>query len=77
MYACPKRAARVPSSFVGRSGSQSERISILKMALSDKGIVAGSHYDFVPPHAQMTDAERPAERPVNENAIDENGGVDL
>ncbi|KAJ6598961.1 hypothetical protein DFH09DRAFT_849813, partial [Mycena vulgaris] len=26
-------------------GSQSERISILKMALADRGIVAGSHYD--------------------------------
>ncbi|KAJ7228569.1 hypothetical protein GGX14DRAFT_341468, partial [Mycena pura] len=27
-------------------GSQSERISILKMALADKGILAGSHYDI-------------------------------
>ncbi|KAJ7908255.1 hypothetical protein B0H13DRAFT_1474647, partial [Mycena leptocephala] len=25
-------------------GSQSERISILKIALADKGIIAGSHY---------------------------------
>jgi len=27
-------------------GSQEERIGILKMALSEKGIIAGSHYDL-------------------------------
>ena len=30
------------------SGSQEERISILKMALAEKGVVAGSHYDPQP-----------------------------
>ncbi|KAJ7665521.1 hypothetical protein B0H17DRAFT_1090788 [Mycena rosella] len=54
-------------------GSQSERISILKMALSDKGISAGSHYDFVPPPARVvTDAAARAAAPD-----DENDGVDL
>lgn len=28
------------------SGSQEERISILKMALTEKGITSGSHYDM-------------------------------
>jgi len=30
-------------------GSQEERISILKMALTEKGILMGSHYDDIPP----------------------------
>ncbi|KAJ6539445.1 hypothetical protein B0H19DRAFT_360476 [Mycena capillaripes] len=56
-------------------GSQSERISILKMALADKGIVAGDHYDIAPPpprtvpnSAQAQAAARP---------VEDDGGVDL
>ena len=29
-------------------GSQEERITILKMAITEKGIVPGSHYDLAP-----------------------------
>jgi len=29
-------------------GSQEERIAILKMAISEKGIIPGSHYDLAP-----------------------------
>ena len=29
-------------------GSQEERITILKMAITEKGIIAGSHYDPMP-----------------------------
>jgi len=29
-------------------GSQEERITILKMAISEKGIIPGSHYDLAP-----------------------------
>ncbi|KAJ7368401.1 hypothetical protein DFH08DRAFT_675785 [Mycena albidolilacea] len=48
-------------------GSQSERISMLKMALLDKGIVAGSHYDLAPPVVAAPAAASPTE----------DGGVDL
>ncbi|KAJ7498815.1 hypothetical protein FB451DRAFT_1014283 [Mycena latifolia] len=51
-------------------GSQSERISILKMALADKGILAGSHYDLTPPVTQVPTGTANA-------AVEENGGVDL
>ncbi|KAJ7764976.1 hypothetical protein DFH07DRAFT_811006 [Mycena maculata] len=55
-------------------GSQSERISMLKMALADRG-VTGSHYDLAPPVSRVvgsSGAGAPAE-PHGE----ENGGVDL
>ncbi|KAF7352704.1 hypothetical protein MVEN_01236400 [Mycena venus] len=52
-------------------GSQSERISMLKMALLDKGIVAGSHYDLASPPPRVV-AEPAAARPAEED-----GGVDL
>lgn len=29
-------------------GSQEERITILKMAIAEKGIIPGSHYDLAP-----------------------------
>ena len=29
-------------------GSQEERIAILKMAITEKGIIPGSHYDLAP-----------------------------
>ncbi|KAJ7276497.1 hypothetical protein B0H12DRAFT_1085700 [Mycena haematopus] len=51
-------------------GSQSERISMLKMALLDKGIVAGSHYDIALPPPRVVAAPT-ATRPA------EDGGVDL
>lgn len=54
-------------SFFRCSGSQSERISMLKMALLDKGIVAGSHYDLAPPVVAAPAAASPTE----------DGGVDL
>jgi len=54
-------------------GSQSERISILKMALSDKGIVAGSHYDIAP-HVRRH-KEAAAEPPPQ--LVEDDGGVDL
>jgi len=53
-------------------GSQSERISMLKMALLDKGIVAGSHYDIALPPPRVVAAPTPA-RPIEEDG----GGVDL
>jgi hypothetical protein len=36
------------------SGSQEERISILNMALAEKGIVSGSHYEMTaaPPNSE-------------------------
>ncbi|KAF8974475.1 hypothetical protein BDZ97DRAFT_26214 [Flammula alnicola] len=40
-------------------GSQEERISILKMALTEKGIVAGSHYDPIAA-PQSTRSTQPA-----------------
>jgi len=53
-------------------GSQSERISMLKMALLDKGIVAGSHYDLAAPPPRAVVTPIPAAPPA-----DEDGGVDL
>ena len=41
------------------SGSQEERISILKMALAEKGIVGRAHYD-VQPTARATTANSTA-----------------
>jgi len=56
-------------------GSQSERISILKMALADTmGIVAGSHYDIAPPKSQ-TVADSAGTTAAREP--EESGGVDL
>ncbi|KAJ7047267.1 hypothetical protein C8F04DRAFT_1246947 [Mycena alexandri] len=55
-------------------GSQSERISILKMALADMGIVAGSHYDIAPPRPRVAvTATSTAQTPARED----DGGVDL
>ncbi|KAJ7179040.1 hypothetical protein C8R46DRAFT_1072286 [Mycena filopes] len=54
-------------------GSQSERISILKIALADKGIVAGSHYDITPPPRVAAPTIPAAVRP----ALEDDGGVDL
>jgi hypothetical protein len=34
-------------SLKARSGSQTERIDILKLALKEKGIIGGAHYDLV------------------------------
>ncbi|KAJ7094667.1 hypothetical protein B0H15DRAFT_133815 [Mycena belliarum] len=53
-------------------GSQSERISILKMALADKGISAGSHYDLAPPLTRAVPTEARATV-----ASEDSGGVDL
>ncbi|KAH9938194.1 uncharacterized protein B0H18DRAFT_1112373 [Fomitopsis serialis] len=36
-------------------GSQEERVSILKMALTEKGVLMGSHYDDIPPHTAGND----------------------
>ena len=36
----------LPVLHIQYSGSQGERISILKVALTEKGVHAGSHYDF-------------------------------
>ncbi|KAJ7781136.1 hypothetical protein B0H16DRAFT_1497192 [Mycena metata] len=56
-------------------GSQSERISILKMALADKGIVAGSHYDIAPPLPRV--AVAPASTAQTPAPPTDDGGVDL
>ena len=47
------------------SGSQEERISILKMALTEKGVLMGSHYDLTQPShstggSVSADASQPA-----------------
>ncbi|KAJ6515791.1 hypothetical protein C8R45DRAFT_957619 [Mycena sanguinolenta] len=55
-------------------GSQTERISMLKMALLDKGIVAGSHYDVDLPSPPAEPIPAPA-RPAA--AAEEDAGVDL
>ncbi|KAJ7682695.1 hypothetical protein DFH06DRAFT_972454 [Mycena polygramma] len=73
MYACLNACCLFSSSCVRCSGSQAERISILKMALADKGIVAGSHYDIGPPPSRAaTGPPQTAGHPVEED-----GGVDL
>ncbi|KAJ7180194.1 hypothetical protein C8R43DRAFT_972146 [Mycena crocata] len=73
MYACLSRTRPCSSSFALCSGSQSERISILKMALADKGIVAGSHYDVTPPPPRVRPEAGPPAHPLEEN----DDGVDL
>ncbi|KAJ7638911.1 hypothetical protein FB45DRAFT_1055121 [Roridomyces roridus] len=55
-------------------GSQTERISILKMALADIGIIAGSHYDLAPP-ASTTPAAAETRPPAPTTEDDD--GVDL
>ncbi|KAF8165263.1 hypothetical protein B0H34DRAFT_230861 [Crassisporium funariophilum] len=47
-------------------GSQEERITILKMALTEKGIVAGSHYD-VPALQAATPSQAPPSSEVRDN----------
>lgn len=47
------------------SGSQEERVSILKMALADKGISTSDHYSLEPsPHA-VPGVDRPAATQTN------------
>ncbi|KAF9008979.1 hypothetical protein BDQ17DRAFT_1349302 [Cyathus striatus] len=43
-------------------GSQEERISILKMALEEKGVLAGTHYDL-PSNPVVTIAQLPSSDP--------------
>ncbi|KAK7061810.1 hypothetical protein R3P38DRAFT_2831682, partial [Favolaschia claudopus] len=50
-------------------GSQTERVSMLKTALLDKGIVAGSHYDI-----EMAPPPRKAEA-ISTTEANEGGGV--
>jgi len=54
-------------------GSQEERISILKMALTEKGIHMGSHYDL-PPRSPPT-----SQSPGHSSDVQtyDNGGIDL
>ncbi|KAI0796710.1 hypothetical protein C8Q75DRAFT_207288 [Abortiporus biennis] len=57
--------------------SQTERISILKMALAEKGIPSSEHYDLsIPPHRNPVAAATPAAPPPTA-PIDEDGGIDL
>jgi len=67
-------------------GSQEERISILKMALTEKGITPSAHYDGGPRQGAREDshlvlsAQRPPTSnnpaPITPDAIDD-GGIDL
>ena len=63
------------------SGSQQERISILKMALSEKGIVtSGAHYDQQGPKENHdTHTEQPTQESTTAETAgdDEEGGVYL
>ncbi|KAK0206422.1 hypothetical protein DFS33DRAFT_1314569 [Desarmillaria ectypa] len=55
-------------------GSQEERIGILRMALSEKGVIAGSHYTVSP--SNSIPAERDAvQRSTNPVAGDQMNGV--
>ena len=69
------------------SGSQEERISILRMALSHKGIPSSTHYGFdsvvapspveverIQPSASTPNAQ---EAPSEAVSIDQEGGLDL
>ncbi|TFK43445.1 hypothetical protein BDQ12DRAFT_718665 [Crucibulum laeve] len=60
-------------------GSQDERISILKMALAEKGIVAGSHYDDSPePNPPLpTFAMQNGVTPEVEDGDSETNGIHL
>ena len=57
------------------SGSQQERISILKMALSEKGIVtSGAHYEQQGPKVDHdTHTEQPTQQTVETTGDDEEG----
>jgi len=57
-------------------GSQEERINILKMALAEKGVVAGSHYDL---HTPRTAAATTDPHPPNapSEAPDDDAGIHL
>jgi hypothetical protein len=62
------------------SGSQEERISILKMALSEKGVHAGSHYDLKSdppstPGSAATTATTTSS--LDEESNEEDGGIHL
>jgi hypothetical protein len=62
------------------SGSQQERISILKMALSEKGIVtSGAHYEQQGPKVNHdTHTEQPTQESTTvETTGDDEGGVYL
>lgn len=63
------------------SGSQEERISILKIALAEKGVHAGSHYDLKSDatstqhgSAGTTTSTMP---PLDEDSNEEDGGIHL
>ncbi|OCH92950.1 hypothetical protein OBBRIDRAFT_772640 [Obba rivulosa] len=58
-------------------GSQEERISILKMALAEKGIVIGSHYDIQTTNAsQRVSGPQSGERATRMDGAGANSHVD-
>lgn len=64
-----------------RSGSQKERITILQMALVEKGVIrSGGHYDVHPqPPADRTAAEPlpPPSHCITSSLDEEEGGIIL
>jgi hypothetical protein len=72
------------------SGSQTERISILKMALTEKGVIDNSHYDVsdTPPttNSRRNTAQNIGQEQAQDSTAsrategmdeDEGGGIDL
>ena len=65
--------AHYPLCYLNR-GSQEERITILKMALTEKGIIPGSHYDLAPISESQesqpsTTQPNPSDTTASESAI--------
>ena len=66
------------------SGSQEERIGILKLALTEKGVSVGTHYDLESPSRQNADAQSHSNTGATVNAEiaqtdidDDTGGIYL
>ena len=68
-----KRTSRALTTTHFLRGSQEERITILKMAITEKGIISGDHYDPMitqPRPSHTTTASDPAS---NDDTIEEDG----
>lgn len=68
------------TSCIHRSGSQKERITILQMALVEKGVIrSGGHYDVHSHPSSIRTAAEPSPPPSRlvPSSLDEEGGIIL